>query len=99
MALLLLRNQHAGESVPSPRTRDIRPVAWAEFEKRLAAGYEPGEGVHPLTRVAAADEVFLCSSVREVMPVVAIDGAPVGDGRPGPAAATLQRALRALAKA
>jgi branched-subunit amino acid aminotransferase/4-amino-4-deoxychorismate lyase len=42
----------------------------------------------------AADEAFTSSSIREVMPVVAIDGRPVGDGRPGPAAARLQAALR-----
>jgi hypothetical protein len=29
-----------------------------------------------------------------VMPVVALDGAPVGDGAPGETAAELQRALR-----
>jgi branched-subunit amino acid aminotransferase/4-amino-4-deoxychorismate lyase len=44
--------------------------------------------------LAGADEVFTTSSVREVMPVVAIDGAVVGDGLPGPAAARLQAALR-----
>jgi branched-chain amino acid aminotransferase len=31
-----------------------------------------------------ADEAFLTSSTREVQPLVAIDGSPVGDGRPGP---------------
>jgi branched-chain amino acid aminotransferase len=31
-----------------------------------------------------ADEAFLTSSTREVQPLVAIDGTPVGDGRPGP---------------
>jgi len=29
-----------------------------------------------------------------VMPVVAVDGIAIGDGRPGPAAARLQDALR-----
>lgn len=71
----------------------------ALWELAGAAGYEPQEGIHPLRRVAAAAEVFLSSSVREVMPVVSIDGAPVGDGRPGPAAATLQGALRRAAGA
>jgi branched-subunit amino acid aminotransferase/4-amino-4-deoxychorismate lyase len=52
------------------------------------------QGVFPLERLAAAAEAFLTSSVREVMPVVALDGAPIGDGRPGPAAAALQRTLR-----
>ena len=62
-----------------------------------AAGYEVEEGVFRLERLAAADEVFLSSSVREVMPVTAIDGASVAGGAPGPAAQALQRALRAAA--
>ena len=68
-------------------------------ELAQAAGYELEEGVYPLARVAAADEVFLCSSVRELMPVVALDDAPIGDGAPGEAARTLQQALRRLAGA
>lgn len=31
-----------------------------------------------------AAEVFICSSIREVIPVVRVDGQAVGDGRPGP---------------
>ncbi len=41
-----------------------------------------------------ADEAFTTSSIREVMPVVSIDGLMVGDGVPGPAATRLQAALR-----
>ncbi len=52
------------------------------------------EGNFPLTELAGADEAFLTSSIREVMPVVALDGKPLGNGAPGPAAARLQAALR-----
>jgi branched-chain amino acid aminotransferase len=52
------------------------------------------EGSFPLTELAGADEAFLTSSIREVMPVVVLDGKPVGSGVPGPAAARLQAALR-----
>jgi branched-subunit amino acid aminotransferase/4-amino-4-deoxychorismate lyase len=52
------------------------------------------EGVFPLTRLLRADEVFLCSSIREVMPVVAVDGATFGLG---PAAYELQQGLRRVA--
>ena len=52
------------------------------------------EGVFRLDELVTADEAFTTSSVREVMPVVEIDGAPVGGGVPGPAAARLQAGLR-----
>jgi D-alanine transaminase len=34
--------------------------------------------------VRAADELWVTSSSKEVLPVVALDGAKIGDGRPGP---------------
>ncbi|MDX6522124.1 MAG: 4-amino-4-deoxychorismate lyase [Gaiellales bacterium] len=55
------------------------------------------EGEFSLARMAAADEVFTSSSVREVMPVVALDGSRVGDGSPGRVAAMLQAGLRGAA--
>jgi 4-amino-4-deoxychorismate lyase len=60
-------------------------------------GLKVVEGVYTAEDLAAADEAFLSSSTREVMPVVEVDGTAVADGRPGPAAADLQAALRHLA--
>ena len=57
------------------------------------------EGVFGAEDLAGADEAFLSSSTRELMPVVEVDGTPIADGRPGPAAADLQSALRHLATA
>jgi len=34
--------------------------------------------------VRGADEIWVSSSSKEVLPVVSLDGAPVGGGRPGP---------------
>jgi len=62
-----------------------------------AAGYTVEEGTFALERLLRADEVFLTSSVREVAPVVAVDGETVGGGAPGPAATALQAALRTAA--
>jgi 4-amino-4-deoxychorismate lyase len=56
-------------------------------------------GAYELGRLARAAEVFTSSSIREVMPVVRLDGAAVGDGRPGPIAAAMQAGLRAAALA
>ena len=47
----------------------------------------------------AADEVFICSSIRELVPVVSIDGHPVGPGIPGPTTRELLRLFRLAAAA
>lgn len=60
-------------------------------------GIDAEQGAYPLARMAASDEVFTSSSVRELMPVIELDGRPVADGRPGPMAARFQSALRAAA--
>jgi len=52
------------------------------------------EGTYGLEALLAADEAFTTSSIREVMPVVSLDGRPIGGGVPGPTAARLQAALR-----
>jgi 4-amino-4-deoxychorismate lyase len=57
------------------------------------------EGVFTVEDLLGADEAFLSSSTREVMPVVEVDGTRVGEGVPGPAAAELQAGLRRLAAA
>jgi branched-chain amino acid aminotransferase len=44
----------------------------------------------PYEVLGTAEEVFLTSTLRDVQAVVAVDGRPVGDGRPGPL--TLQAA-------
>jgi branched-subunit amino acid aminotransferase/4-amino-4-deoxychorismate lyase len=68
----------------------------ALLELAPACGYEVEEGMYPLSRLREADEIFTSSSVREVMPVVALDGEPVSRG---PAADALQAALRNVATA
>ncbi len=64
----------------------------------LAAGNGQAvvEGVYRLERLLAAEEVFTSSSVREIIPVVAVNGKKFERGA---AAAALQAALRAEATA
>ena len=45
------------------------------------------------------EEAFVCSSLRELVPVVRIDGHPVGSGVPGPVTRDLLLAFRQLARA
>jgi len=46
-----------------------------------------------------AEEAFITSSLREVMPVVRVDGVVLGSGRPGPMSAQMHRAFRLRAEA
>lgn len=56
--------------------------------KHLIASLAPETPVEvrdvPLDELLAAREVIITSTTKGVMPVVAIDGRPIGDGRPGP---------------
>ncbi|MBE0565705.1 MAG: aminotransferase class IV, partial [Krumholzibacteria bacterium] len=45
--------------------------------------------------LAQAAEVFVASSVREILPVVRVDGRPVGSGAPGPVTRRIQAAYAA----
>ncbi len=66
----------------------------ALLELAVVEGRLVEQGVYPLDRLLAADEVFTSSSVRELMPVVEIDGHRFEIGR---AAAGLQQSLRRAA--
>jgi branched-chain amino acid aminotransferase len=48
---------------------------------------------------AGVSECFLTSVSREVLPVVKVDGRPVGDGRPGPVTREIARRFAALVEA
>jgi 4-amino-4-deoxychorismate lyase len=65
------------------------------LELAAETGYAVEEGHYGLTALLAADEAFTSSSVREVMPVTELDGAPIARG---PAADELQAALRRAAE-
>jgi branched-chain amino acid aminotransferase len=54
--------------------------------------------LHPEDLEAAA-EVFITSTMREILPVVRVGEHAVGEGRPGPVTARLHRAFRSLAEA
>jgi branched-chain amino acid aminotransferase len=47
--------------------------------------------------LTSADEVFISSSLREVVPVVRVDDRPVAGGKPGPVTRALHAAFRARA--
>jgi branched-chain amino acid aminotransferase len=52
----------------------------------------------PKTELASADEIFISSSIRELVPVVSIDGHTVGSGTPGRVTLELLRLYRQAAE-
>jgi len=66
----------------------------ALLELAPTCGYRVAEGIYRLDDILGANEAFTSSSVREVMPILDLDGRALGRG---PAADSLQDALRTLA--
>jgi branched-chain amino acid aminotransferase len=58
-------------------------------------GLQVIQGSFDVADIAQADEMFLTSSTREVVPIARVDGKPVGTGKPGPVTSMLLREYRA----
>jgi branched-chain amino acid aminotransferase len=61
------------------------------------AGFPVDEGRISPDELRGADEAFITSSARGVLPVTRVDGRPIGDGRPGPITRALAARYDALA--
>jgi branched-chain amino acid aminotransferase len=57
----------------------------AVLELAAAAGLPIAVGDYSLSQLYTADEVFVTGTMGGLTPVLAIDGRPIGDGKPGPA--------------
>jgi len=51
------------------------------------------------TELYVCDEVFLCGSAMEVVPVLSVDGIPVGTGLPGELTQSIQRSYLSVTSA
>ena len=45
-----------------------------------------------------ADELMICNTTSEIIPVIQVDGWTVSDGKPGPVTRALQQAYRKLTR-
>ena len=64
------------------------------LEAARALGIPVEERELPLADVHGADEVFITSSIRELVPVVRVDDRVIGSGTPGPVSRVLHRRFR-----
>jgi D-alanine transaminase len=86
-----------GEVRTYPASNYILPGVTREVVIELAADLGIALREVPLfaEEVPRLEELFLTSTTTDVLPVVRLDGRPVGDGRPGPIARALYEALAA----
>ncbi len=87
----------AGEILTPPLSLGILPGITRGLVRRLAADLEIPfrEAMLFAHDFERAGEAFLTSSLREVVPIVRIDGRRIGDGMPGPVTLRLLEAYRA----
>ena len=81
------------EIVTRPLSHAVLPGITREAILRVARehGYALVERTFSVAEARAAQEAFFTSASSIAMPVIAIDGAPVGDGAPGPVVRALRR--------
>ena len=75
-----------GVLLTPPKDWRILPGITRDFVLELAdrAGITRREVDLPLETVQSADEIWITSSTKEILPVTRLDGSPVGNGHPGP---------------
>ena len=80
-----------------PKSNLILPGITRDVAIELAAAEGIAVREEPVTldELAHAEELFLTSTINDVMPVVALDGRTIGDGRPGPVTTRLARIFEA----
>jgi D-alanine transaminase len=74
----VLRTPPPGPALLPGITRDL------VLELAAAAGLPCQEATIAASELVSAEELWLTSSTKEVLPVTRLDGRPVGNGRPGP---------------
>ncbi|TLS16995.1 MAG: D-amino acid aminotransferase [Betaproteobacteria bacterium] len=80
-----------GVILAPPKSNLILPGVTYDVVLELAAANGIPTQVRPVAEaeLRSADEVWVTSSTKEVLPITRIDDAPVADGRPGPLAARM----------
>jgi D-alanine transaminase len=84
----------------SPNSPEILPGVTRKWALELAARIGVPVVEKPLHRddLGKVSEWFLSGTTLEICPVIAVDGRPIGGGKPGPIARRLQEAFRAAVR-
>jgi D-alanine transaminase len=82
--------------VTPPKGAELLPGITRDLVLELAQikGIPTSERTIQVEELACAQEIWMTSSTREILPVVELNGSPVGFGEPGPVWATLHEAYQ-----
>lgn len=74
------------ELITPPKSNELLPGITRDLVLELARehGAAAEERTFRVEEMIAADEIWITSSTREILPVIELDGAPVNGGKPGP---------------
>ena len=88
---------YGGVLYTHPLTQRILPGVTRKVLMEVIAelGLPVKQEVIALSRLALAEEMFVCGSTTDVTPIVKLDGKPVGNGKPGPMTVKLREAFEA----
>jgi D-alanine transaminase len=89
----LLVTRHVDRAILRGITRTV------VFDAIKAEGLAVEERAFALEEAYGAREAFITSASQIVLPVIRIDGRPIGDGKPGPVAMSLRRQFHRYAEA
>jgi branched-chain amino acid aminotransferase len=89
-----------GALVTPPLSAGILPGVTRALVLEIAArlGIAAREETVRVPGLMAADEAFVTSTLKEVMPIATVDGRPVGSGKPGPVTRRILDAYREYAQ-
>lgn len=82
-----------GNEVFTPSTAILRGITRNKILSINLDGLNIKEQDFTLDAVANADEAFISSSTKNILPVLSLDGKPVGDGKPGKITTALSERL------
>ena len=82
-------------TVVTPKENILRGVTRKQVLELARKHYEVLETQVSLQDVLNAEEVFITSTLKGVMPIVSVEGKPIGDGKPGPVARHLSELFEA----
>ena len=89
-----------GDVTTTPNSNSILPGVTGLVVREAArdVGIPVHEAALPLELLQSADEIWLASTTRELMPVTRLDGNPVGNGKPGGVWKKVYDAFQAIKK-